>query len=151
MEGRDKIIRNAASKFISDCLSENIKPTFTAWEKAIGKPRMSQSDRWKNRPCVNNYWAYKNEINILLWSQGVKLPKNPQQIVIICYIEHPVSWPQKKSAEKHYTQHDQKPDCDNIEKGILDILFKEDKAIFCTTTLKFWCDKDEERIEVYIR
>ena len=30
------------------------------------KPRMTKSDRWESRPCVNRYWSFKEELNLIL-------------------------------------------------------------------------------------
>lgn len=54
----------------------------------------------------------------------------------------PTSW-SKKNREEHMNKlHDQKPDVDNIAKGILDACMKEDKKVGIVFGIKRWSDRD---------
>jgi len=46
--------------------------------------------------------------------------------------------------------HRQKPDRDNVDKGILDALWDEDSGIACGYLEKRWEDTDGPRIELII-
>jgi Holliday junction resolvase RusA-like endonuclease len=48
------------------------------------------------------------------------------------------------------TLHRQKPDRDNIDKGILDALFKSDCGVAGGTIVKRWDDGKGPRIEIHV-
>jgi Holliday junction resolvase RusA-like endonuclease len=99
----------------------------------VAKPRMTQRDRWKKRPVVEQYWSYKDAIR----AANIQLPP--------CYHLHfiipmPTSWSKKKKRTMAFTPHLQRPDKDNLEKGFLDALFEEDSAIWTGHVSKWWGD-----------
>jgi len=58
------------------------------------------------------------------------------------------SW-SKKKKEQHAGQiHQQKPDRDNVDKAILDAIFKDDSIISDGLLKKRWDDGDGARIEI---
>ena len=101
----------------------------------VPKPRMTSSDRWNKRPCVQRYWAYKHKIKH-------KLPKNfkmPEcRYHLIFYIPMPKSWSGTKRAEMMYMPHQQTPDKDNLEKAFLDAVCEEDKHVWDGRVSKYW-------------
>lgn len=99
----------------------------------IAKPRMTRSDKWKKRPIVLKYRAYKDELRI----HGVDLEVNDFYHVIFV-IAHPKSWSDKKRHAHWFTPHQQTPDKDNLEKGLLDALFKDDAAAWDGRVTKVW-------------
>ena len=126
----------------------------------IGKPRMTQADKWRRRPCVLEYrrWADKarEELVSVARKFGVeigadnKLPKGIYDVSWIAYIGMAESWPKKKRALLAGKPHFGKPDRDNIDKALLDSLFTDDRGV-CTGTLnKFWDDGKGPRLEVTI-
>ena len=54
------------------------------------------------------------------------------------YIPMPKSWSKKKKALMHGTQHQQKPDIDNLLKAVLDATMKEDCTVWSICTHKRW-------------
>ena len=42
--------------------------------KPLGKPRMTQRDRWAKRPCVNRYYAYKDHLTLLANKEQYTVP-----------------------------------------------------------------------------
>jgi len=95
----------------------------------IGKPRMTRSDKWKKRPCVVRYWEYKNSLIWLLKQQGIHdFPDNIGALEFV--LPMPDSWSAKKKELMNGTPHQQKPDLDNILKGILDAVKRDDKTFY---------------------
>lgn len=102
----------------------------------IGKCRMTRSDKWKQRPCVIKYRNFKDQARLLGLDKELK-----GNVLIAKYvIEMPKSWSKKKKKEMEGTAHYQKPDIDNIDKAMLDIL-PEDSHIFLSLTMKTWGEK----------
>jgi len=104
--------------------------------KGMAKPRMTRSDKWKVRPIVAAYRAYKDELRIM----GVELDMDRFYHVIFV-MPMPKSWSEKKRDEMRYTRHQQVPDKDNLEKGLLDALFSDDAAAWDGRVTKVWADK----------
>lgn len=102
----------------------------------VGKPRMSQSDKWnwKNRPCVLRYYQYKAKLQSQ--ANGFKVPDSFYHLVF--YIPMPKSWSKRKKEEMNGKPHQQKPDKDNLEKAFLDALCSEDSYIWDGRVTKIW-------------
>ncbi len=100
----------------------------------IAKPRMTQRDSWKKRPCVVKYWRYCDELKV----HNIELPENYH---IFFFLGMPKSWSKKKKAKYHLKPHTQKPDKDNLEKGFLDAIFKhkekDDAEVWTGTCSKY--------------
>lgn len=92
---------------------------------------MTQADRWKKRACVTRYWKFKDKVK----ESELKIP---QPCKIVFYIPMPKTWSKKKKAAKDGKPHLQRPDKDNLEKGLLDAIFEEDAHIWNTHTIKLW-------------
>lgn len=112
----------------------------------MGKPRMTQRDKWQKRSCVVRYRAYCDRIRA---STG-PIPDDPLAIHIKAFISMPSSWSKKKKQEMLGQRHRQKPDWDNIGKAICDALFTEDSCIAVGLTEKFWCLEGHDRTEVRV-
>jgi len=98
----------------------------------IGKPRMTQRDKWKKRPAVVRYYEYKDALNLL-----VKGPL-PERLNVVFYIPMPSSWSKKKKAEMCLQPHKNKPDIDNLIKAFTDCLAVEDSYIHEVHAWKIW-------------
>lgn len=114
--------------------------------KPMGKPRMTQRDRWAKRDCVLRYHAFRDEMRLRV---GNKIPSDIVRLSWIAYLPIPKSWSKKKKAEMAGQYHRQKPDRDNIDKAILDSLFSEDCMIAAGQITKRWDDGDGPRIELF--
>lgn len=97
----------------------------------VSKPRMTQQDRWKKRKVTSNYWAYKDLIRL----HKVEVPV-PCRVVF--YIPMPTSWSEKKRLEMNDRPHEQRPDIDNLIKGLFDATFEEDCHIWSISAEKRW-------------
>lgn len=109
---------------------------FTVYHTPMGAPRMTQADRWRQRPCVMRYREFKDAIR----RDAPELP-NPEDINELSWVAYfvpPPSMPVQKRKAILGTLHRQKPDRDNIDKAVLDALFQDDQAIAHGTLTKRW-------------
>lgn len=99
----------------------------------VGKPRLTQRDKWKQREPVLRYRAYCDELRLRLPHYEL-----PTKLIIVFYLPMPASWSQKKRREMVGTPHDQKPDIDNLAKGFMDAFKSEDKHVAILHAEKYW-------------
>jgi Holliday junction resolvase RusA-like endonuclease len=104
----------------------------------LGKPRMTQRNRWYKPPALEKYWDYANEVKRLLpnYQLGTSLH-------IVFYLPIRKSYSKKKRAELLGKPHDQKPDIDNIVKGFMDAVKSDDHDDKCVAILhaeKYWAE-----------
>ncbi|TDI82529.1 MAG: RusA family crossover junction endodeoxyribonuclease [Betaproteobacteria bacterium] len=100
----------------------------------VAKPRMTQRDKWKKRPCVLGYYAFKDDCRL----HKVRVPACNSHIIFV--IPMPKSWPKKKKAKFVNKAHQQKPDKDNLEKSLLDAVYGEDCVVWDNRVTKIWGD-----------
>ena len=104
------------------------------------KPRMTQRDRWKKRPCVLRYRAFKDQVRL----RRVKLP---QPCEVVFWIAMPASWSAEKKRAHEGMPHQQKPDLDNLVKALCDAVHGDDAHLWSIQAEKrWWC---EGSIEVH--
>ena len=98
----------------------------------VAKPRMTQSDKWKKRPAVLKYRAFKDEVRLKM--------KNTElhEKCIIFRVPMPTSWSKKKRQEMDGQYHRQTPDLDNMIKALADALYTQDSVIACFRAAKYW-------------
>lgn len=113
----------------------------------MGKPRMTRSDKWKKRPIVEKYWAFKKKIRSFVKDEMLS---NVYRVGWIAYFPMPKSWSKKKKLEMKNSYHRQKPDRDNIDKAILDALFLDDSGVADGHLIKRWDDSQGPRIVLFI-
>lgn len=94
----------------------------------VSKPRMTRSDKWKQRKCVTNYWDYKEELIKLAKEKDYKIGFTIEGLIFVLPMAK--SWSKKKKAEYVGQPHQQKPDLDNLVKGYKDALLKEDSVVW---------------------
>ena len=123
----------------------NVK-RFIIEAEPMGAPRMTQSDKWKKRPCVMRYRDWKDKAR----EAAGDLPPSESILCLnwLAVFSPPASWSKKKRAAAMGTLHRAKPDIDNICKAVLDSLFDEDKHIAACGVKKVW--GEIERLEVEI-
>lgn len=118
----------------------------------MGKPRMTQRDKWKKREVVLRYHAFKDQLRLCV-NQTHNLRAtlesgNVDTLSWTAYLPMAPSWPKKKKAAMAGTLHRAKPDRDNIDKAIMDALFADDSGIASGTIVKRWDDGNGSRIDV---
>lgn len=101
----------------------------------IGKVRMTQSDKWKKRPCVMRYRAFADELRYKCNLQGIEIDTCLNAIFTL---PMPKSWSKKKKEMMNGKPHQQKPDIDNICKALLDPLLKDDSGVHQLIVSKIW-------------
>jgi Holliday junction resolvase RusA-like endonuclease len=124
--------------------------------RAVGKPRMTQKDKWAKRPEVVAYRGWCDYFRaILVRDIGWRNMPSPEQIMDLSWratFTPPKSWSQQKREAAIGTIHRVKPDRDNIDKAILDVLFPEakggDAAVGVGTLEKYWGDEDLLEISI---
>ena len=79
-----------------------------------------------------------------------RVPKDALEVHWVAYLPMPKSWEDGKRMELKGKPHRQKPDKDNIEKAILDALFKDDSRIYGGSGYKLWDDGNGPRIHLTI-
>lgn len=95
------------------------------------KPRMTQRDRWKKRLCVLEYNRYKDELRL----KRVTLPASGH---VVFLMPMPASWSDAKRARHAGQPHQQTPDTDNLLKGLMDAVFKQDAHVWDMRGTKIW-------------
>lgn len=92
---------------------------------------MTQRDKWKRRPCVMRYFAFRDQLR----SKILVLPV-PLRLDFV--ISMPPSWSEKKKTAMDGQPHIVKPDIDNLEKAVLDALLSSDSHVWCVMKSKRW-------------
>lgn len=119
---------------------------FIARINPMGKPRMTRSDKWKERPCVVAYREWCDRLR----AAAPELPEKPRSLEVVAYIEIPERWSAKRKANMRGRVHERTPDLDNIIKGIMDCLFPQDKSISRLVAEKRWDDGNGPRMEIAV-
>lgn len=120
---------------------------FTIPLAMMGKPRMTHRDKWKKRPCVVRYRDWMDAARPFI---PANLPTSPSGLSWTAYFPFPKSYSKKKRAELSGKPHQEKPDRDNCDKGLLDFLFTQDKSVAFGTIRKLWDDGSGARIEIEV-
>lgn len=111
----------------------------------LGKPRMTQRDVWKKRPCVLRYRDACDQLRAEVERLQLVVPEC--DFGLSFYLPIPRSWSKKKQLEMEGQPHQQRPDIDNCLKFFLDALMKEDCTVWHIQELrKYW--SNHPRIEI---
>ena len=108
----------------------------------VHAPRMTRADAWKKRPIVLKYRQFRDDVNLEM--EKSKFPWGSLDILNVdFYIPMPKSWSGKKKLLMTGMPHKQKPDIDNLCKGLLDSIFREgdDCKVYSLNARKFWWSK----------
>lgn len=119
---------------------------FTYRGAPMGAPRMTQRDRFRKRPVVVRYHAFKDGIR----AAAGPLPPEPELVLVAAHVAMPGSWSKNKMTQLNGKPHRQRPDWDNIGKAVCDALFEEDCCVWLGMTMKHWCYAGEERVDVKV-
>lgn len=99
----------------------------------VAKPRMTQRDKWQQRPAVLKYRKFKDAVR----QAGLTVPP---KLHVTFYVPVPTSWSKRKRREMLFTPHQQRPDIDNFIKALLDACLEDDAHIWSITATKLWAD-----------
>jgi Holliday junction resolvase RusA-like endonuclease len=114
----------------------------------VSKPRMTQRDKWHKRPCTQRYWDWAERVRGI--ARSVPDTKDIAEVNWKAFFEPPKSWPKKKRFAAMDTPHTLKPDRDNIDKAVLDALWKSDSGIHAGRIAKFWGKPARIEIEIVL-
>jgi Holliday junction resolvase RusA-like endonuclease len=106
----------------------------------MAAPRMTVRDKWKKRPVVLAYWAFRDELRL----RKVEIPIPCQ---IIFQMPMPQSWSNRKRKAMHWAPHTVRPDCDNLIKAVLDAILAQDGHVWSIWAEKRWSMNPGIRIE----
>jgi Holliday junction resolvase RusA-like endonuclease len=121
--------------------------TFSIKGAPMGKPRMTQRDKWMKRECVVRYRQYCDRLR----AAAGKVPEgNAYGICVLAWMAMPESWSKKKKQAMAGKIVQQKPDWDNVAKAVCDALFEDDSVLGGGTCWKFWCEQSQEKTVVTV-
>jgi Holliday junction resolvase RusA-like endonuclease len=104
----------------------------------VSKPRMTRSDSWRHRKCVDDYYSFKDKLVLLAKKSKFVLP---DKFRIEFLIKVPDSWSEKKKLSMIGKPHQQKFDLDNLIKAVMDCLRKSDASIYHIEMSKTWWER----------
>ena len=111
----------------------------------MGKPRMTQRDKWAKRPAVQRYWLFKDSLKAAFAMYDLT---DIHSVSIKAFFSIPKSWSKIKKQALSGEHHQEKPDIDNVLKACMDSLFVNDAKIYYVKASKYWEDSMGPRIEV---
>lgn len=98
----------------------------------VPKPRMTRKDKWNPSEAAQRYFAYRDEVRL----HKVTIPEADYHVVFV--LPMPDSWSGRKKARYIGSGHQQKPDKDNLEKGLLDAVYGDDCVVWDGRATKMW-------------
>ena len=107
----------------------------------MGKPRMTQRDKWLNPPRVpiTKYRLVKQGIEAYALMHKFVLK---DEVNVIFVMPMPSSWSNKKRLTMNGKPHQIKPDIDNMLKAVFDVLCPQgDQMIHSVVAKKIWGDE----------
>ena len=116
----------------------------------MGKPRMTRKDKWAKRDCVVRYRAWADAARLVLKSRG-GIPDGAviREVSWVAYFQVTPSWSKKKQAEMLGQPHRHTPDRDNIDKALLDAIFKGgDQHVTSGRIHKEWAEAGKLYVEI---
>lgn len=122
---------------------DTLNSTITFTVDPIGKPRMTQRDKWKKRAVVERYFAYRDVVRLQANLEKFEISG---ELDITFHLPVTKSYKEKQKTAMHGLPHTSKPDIDNLLKAFLDC-FDEDKGVHTIKAKKIWT-KDFGKIEV---
>ena len=100
----------------------------------VPKPRQTRSAHWKKTPSDERYYAFKDAVRF----SKVSVPDSGYHVLFVLKMPKSGKY-QGKKIIKH-TACPKTPDKDNLEKALLDSLFKQDSHIWDGRVSKIWGD-----------
>lgn len=92
----------------------------------IGKPRMTQRDKWMKRPPVVRYHIFCQSLKFRAEEHCYKVTDT---LSLTFVIPMPPSWSKKKRLAMVGQPHQTKPDLDNLIKAFKDALCEDDSFV----------------------
>ena len=124
----------------------------------MGKPRMTQSDKWKRRDVVQEYWSFKDALIFHFGAAGYDLAEmDIYEIHLSVGVPMYKSWPKVKIQKRLGQPCRGKPDFDNIEKAVADAICLnnkgkgDDSGVWKSSLEKVWTYVDEGYMRIKLR
>lgn len=114
----------------------------------VAKPRQTQSDKWKQRPCVIRYRAWADRARECMFWEMNTVSVTAGRMDIVAYFPIPKSV--TKPEVLHGAVHMKKPDADNVFKACADALCRNDQMIHTASIKKRYDDGGGPRVEITI-
>lgn len=111
----------------------------------MGKPRMTQRDKFFKREVTDRYWELKRQLK--LQAEGFKFLMPSSHIHVIFYLPMPDGWHKQRKIDSDGKPHQSRPDADNLIKALQDSLCSEDSYIWDVRITKRWAYSGS--IEIY--
>ena len=109
----------------------------TCYLVPIGKPRMTQRDKYMKRPAVVRYRIFADALRDCM--KDVDL-SDVWSLTLKFWLPFPPSYSFKKREELKGKIHRQKIDIDNACKAVMDSLLEDDKGVAGLCAWKYWDD-----------
>jgi hypothetical protein len=109
---------------------------------SVGKPRMTQSDKWKQRPSVLRYFSFCDDLRMSFGLLPMRKFLRASGIELTAYF-------MSSTSEAYQTPHTLKPDLDNLVKGAMDALLTQDQFVHKIQAAKFWGPENLLMITLY--
>jgi Holliday junction resolvase RusA-like endonuclease len=106
----------------------------------VPKPRLTQRDRWKQRPVVLRYHAYCDLLRFE-WKNLTSSKEVPEKLALKFNLPMPISWSKRKRDLMRGKPHQQRPDIDNLAKAVMDALCEDDSYVYALKAEKYWSDE----------
>jgi Holliday junction resolvase RusA-like endonuclease len=92
----------------------------------LGKPRMTQRDKWMKRPPVVRYHLFCQHLGYLANEHNYQVE---ERLSLTFVLPMPKSWSKKKQSAMLGQPHQTKPDLDNLIKAFKDALCSDDSFV----------------------
>ena len=114
-----------------------------------GKPRMTRRDKWLKRPATTRYWDWCDRVRNLV-GNAIPPAEKTSAVNWTAFFEPPASWRKADRISTIGKPHRVKPDRDNIDKAILDCLWKSDSGIYRGLIAKYYGETARLEIEILL-
>lgn len=116
------------------------------------KPRMTQADKWRERPAVLAYRTWCDECRLAATGSPTKFVEaDVLGVIAFFHLPVPESWPEEKKRAAYGRMHREAGDVDNRKKSVLDSLFRDDKRIAFIQAFKLYVEEGEPvRTDIFL-
>lgn len=114
----------------------------------VGKPRMTQRDKWQKRACVVRYRVWADALRDQVGIQNKLTFTKPVTVHVCAFFSMPNGWSRQRKLDSYGEPHTSKPDGDNVLKAVLDALIENDQTVYYSSVGKYWDDGGGPRVEI---
>lgn len=129
-----------------DLTTETGRIVFTLNGAAPGAPRMTQRDKWMQRPCVMAYRGWCDQLRTA--APSLPIAADVDEINIVATYSPPESWSPRRRQLAIGTKKRSKPDGDNILKAVCDALWNDDHKLGDKVVCRRWGEIDQIQITI---